>query len=33
MGMDEMGDREAYREVIFENIGYEYLIEDPKMDR
>ena len=33
MGMDGMGAREAYREVIFENIGYEYLIEDPKMDR
>ena len=33
MGMDGMGGREAYREVIFENIGFEYLIEDPKMDR
>ena len=33
MGTDGMGAREAYREVIFENIGYEYLIEDPKMDR
>lgn len=33
IGMDGMGAREAYREVIFENIGYEYLIEDPKMDR
>ena len=33
MGMDGMGAREAYREVIFEHIGYEYLIEDPKMDR
>ena len=33
MGMDGMGAREAYREVIFENIGYEYLIQDPKMDR
>lgn len=33
MGMDGMGAREAYREVIFENIGYEYLSEDPKMDR
>lgn len=31
--MDGMGAREAYREVILENIGYEYLIEDPKMDR
>ena len=33
MGMDGMGAREVYREVILENIGYEYLIEDPKMDR
>ena len=33
MGMDGMGAREAYREVILENIGYEYLIQDPKMDR
>ena len=33
MGTDGMGAREAYREVIFENIGYEYLTEDPKMDR
>ena len=33
MGMDGMGAREAYREVVLENIGYEYLIEDPKMDR
>ena len=33
IGTDGMGAREAYREVIFENIGYEYLIEDPKMDR
>lgn len=33
MGMDGMGAREAYREVILENIGYEYLIRDPKMDR
>ena len=33
MGADGMGAREAYREVILENIGYEYLIEDPKMDR
>ena len=33
MGMDGMGAREAYREVIFENIGYEYLIQDPKIDR
>ena len=33
MGTDGMGAREAYREVIYENIGYEYLIEDPKIDR
>lgn len=33
MGMDGMGAREAYREVILENIGYKYLIEDSKMDR
>ena len=33
MGMDGMRAREAYREVVLENIGYEYLIEDPKMDR
>ena len=33
MGSDGMGAREAYREVVLENIGYEYLIEDPKMDR
>ena len=33
MGTDGMGAREAYREVVLENIGYEYLIEDPKMDR
>ena len=32
IGTDGMGAREAYREVIFENIGYEYLIEGPKMD-
>ena len=28
-----MGAREAYREVIFENIGYEYLIQDSHIDR
>ena len=33
MGMDGMGAREAYREVIFENIGYEYLIQDSHIDR
>ena len=33
MGTDGMGARKAYREVVLENIGYEYLIEDPKIDR
>lgn len=33
MGMDGMGAREACREVIFENIGYEYLIQDSHIDR
>ena len=33
MGMDGMGAREAYRDVIFENIGYEYLIQDSHIDR
>ena len=33
MGMDGRGAREAYREVIFENIGYEYLIQDSHIDR
>ena len=33
MGMDGMGAREAYREVILENIGYEYLIQDSHIDR
>ncbi len=33
IGMDGMGAREAYREVIFENIGYEYLIQDSHIDR
>lgn len=33
MGTDGMGAREAYREVIFENIGYEYLIQDSHIDR
>ena len=28
-----MGAREAYREIIFENIGYEYLIQDSHIDR
>ena len=33
MGTDGMGARETYREVIFENIGYEYLIQDSHIDR
>ena len=33
MGTDGMGAREAYREVILENIGYEYLIQDSHIDR
>ncbi|MGM9542286.1 MAG: DUF6017 domain-containing protein [Candidatus Limivicinus sp.] len=33
IGMDGMRAREAYREVIFENIGYEYLIQDSHIDR
>ena len=33
IGTDVMGAREAYREVIFENIGYEYLIQDSHIDR
>ena len=33
MGTDGMGAREAYREVIFENIGYEYLSQDAHIDR
>ena len=33
MGTDGMGARKVYREVVLENIGYEYLIEDPKIDR
>lgn len=28
-----MGAREAYRKVIFENIGYEYLSQDAHIDR
>lgn len=31
--MDGMGAREAYRKVILENIGYEYLIQDSHIDR
>ena len=33
MGTDGMGAREAYREVVLENIGYEYLIQDSHIDR
>ena len=33
MGTDGMGAREAYREVILENIDYDILVQDPKMDR
>ncbi len=32
MGTDGMGVREAYREVILENIGYECLIQDSRID-
>ena len=28
-----MGARETYREIVFENIDYDILIQDPKMDR
>jgi len=33
MGTDGMGAREIYREIILENIEYEYLIQDSRMDR
>lgn len=33
MGADEMGAREIYREIILDNIGYEYLIQDSHIDR
>ena len=33
MGSDGMGTREIYREIILENIDYEILCQDPKMDR
>ena len=33
MGTDGMGAREIYREIILENIGYEYLIQDSHIDR
>ena len=33
MGTDGMGAREVYREIILENIEYEYLIQDDHIDR
>ena len=33
MGTDRMGAREVYREIILDNIGYEYLIQDSHIDR
>lgn len=33
MGRDRMGAREVYREIILDNIGYEYLIQDSHIDR
>ncbi len=33
IGTDGMGAREIYREIILENIGYEYLIQDSHIDR
>jgi hypothetical protein len=33
MGTDGMGAREAYREIVLENIDYDYLSQQPKMDR
>lgn len=33
MGTDGMGAREVYREIILDNIGYEYLIQDSHIDR
>ena len=33
IGTDEMGARETYREIVLENIDYDILIQDPKMDR
>lgn len=33
MGTDGMGAREVYREIILENIEYEYLIRDSHIDR
>ena len=33
MGKDGMESREIYRQIILENIDYDILIQDPKMDR
>ena len=33
MGTDGMGAREIYREIVLDNIGYEYLIQDSHIDR
>ena len=33
IGTDGMGTREIYREIILENIDYEILVSDPKVDR
>ena len=33
MGTDRLGAREIYREIILDNIGYEYLIQDSHIDR
>lgn len=33
IGTDGMGARETYREIVLENIDYNILIQDPKMDR
>ena len=33
IGTDRMGAREVYREIILDNIGYEYLIQDSHIDR
>ena len=33
MGMDRMGARECYREVILDNIEYSYLVQDNHIDR
>ena len=33
IGTDGMGAREIYREIVLDNIGYEYLIQDSHIDR